>query len=155
MIISSEQLTAIGTVLMALLPVLGLIYSNSRKMGVLEFKVETMWQAQLRRGMAEAIAQNHGTLNSPFTADPAASALFGPLLSEMKNFINTRIKAPIRDSDILMLLEHEFGERVTQTVCIPNGMNQLGCMLVALSLIREGPVEIEAGQTFITEAIIT
>lgn len=152
--ISNEQITAVGTVIGSLVTMGVMMRRAFKKYDILEFKVETLWAAQLRRAQAEAVTMGHGQANSPFTANPESAALFpAEMLREMADYLATFKKA-LRDSDLVLLLEHRFGAQVSAEVCSKHGLTQLGCLLVALSLIRGGAIEIENGDIIISEAVL-
>jgi hypothetical protein len=124
------------------------VRNENKKMGVLEFQVNVMWEIHLRRIQAEAVRLGHGETKSPFIAYPESAAMFGPLLQEMKRFLDVAVAKPLRDNEIIMLLEHEFGARLVEQT------GTFSSAVVALSLIRKGPVDIESIATMPIEKVV-
>lgn len=109
----------------------------SRKLTELEVKVETMWLFHLRRGMAEAVDKGVGTLNSPLVLNEKARQMFGPFGGELEVFYSG-LDRTLSDSELALEIERKFGDRILKEVCLPNDMKYGACLLIAVSLAKQG-----------------
>jgi hypothetical protein len=105
----------------------------SMRVGVLEFKVATMWAFQMRRGFSEVVATGIGTANSPLKFTPDAIARLDPLKDELIAFGDSALGG-VSDADALLLIEAAFGERLLEFVCYPCGLSHGACLLLAFTI---------------------
>lgn len=107
------------------------------KLTQLEVKVETMWLFHLRRGMAEAVDKGMASLNSPLVVNGKAREVFGVLGKELEDFYK-QLGRELVDAELALELERKFGDRILKEVCIPNDMKYGACLLIAVSLAKQG-----------------
>ena len=108
----------------------------SRRVAVLELKVETMWQFQCRRGQAEAVATGIATMNSPLRVDPHPILALGPIREQLVAFYDA-LPRPLGDSEAMLRLEARFGDELVRRLCVPFKLNQGACLLVALAVAKQ------------------
>jgi hypothetical protein len=125
----SDILTMIAfTVSIFFLLFLGLI-----KLAQLEAKVDTLWQFQLRRGEVEAVLQGYATKNSPIRVNEERASQVFPagLAEEIQRFFN-RLGRNLTRVEMAAEIERHFGDRIVDEVCIPQGISQGTCLILAL-----------------------
>lgn len=103
------------------------------RVGVLEFKVATMWNFQMRRGFSEVVNTGVGTLNSPLHFTDDAIERMTPIRDELVFFGATALKG-VGDGDALLLIESAFGDKLLKFVCVPCGLSHGACLLLAFTI---------------------
>jgi hypothetical protein len=104
----------------------------------LELKVETMWVASNRFGIIESIKNDRGTMNSPVTPSDEALLWMEPLAVELHESWQKGWKT-LDDADLMLAIEHKFGDRIMREVCIPYGISNSEGRLIAAYVARNGP----------------
>ncbi len=100
----------------------------------LEVKVNTMWEFQLRRAEAEVVQKGLGSKNSPLIINDDAKDWLVEMAPQLRKFYVGVSDQP--DSDVLLLLEKEFGAELMEKVCIPRGLGHGACLLIALAVAK-------------------
>ena len=111
----------------------------SERLASLEVKVDTMWQFQLRRGMAEGVQAGLGTLSSPFKVNDAAKAAFSLMADELQAFYQELFQqngGPMPVEDLTLHIERAFGMRILKDVCLPYNLRDSSCLLIAAAVAR-------------------
>ena len=133
---------AFGISLANLIGFVILIWKAATKFGAIETKVETMWTFQMRRAMSEVVSSGLGSLNSPLLFTDEALCLMNPLKAELEAWWAALPKATC-DSDALLKLEAEFGDRLLPGVCVPAKISHAACLLLALAVAKnENTIEL-------------
>ena len=122
--------------LSACVSLLGYIIKMSAKFGRLELKVDTMWAFQMRRAMSEVVESGIGSLNSPLIFNEDAKRALDPLRSELVNFA-AKLQINISDGELLLEIEHEFGDRLLMQVCVPCKLSHGACLLLAMAIAKQ------------------
>jgi hypothetical protein len=123
---------SIGT----LLALLFAVAKAAARFGALDTKVDTMWQFQMRRAMAEVVSTGMGTSNSPITFTPEALAHLEPLRPQLEDFWAT-LAPNTSDGEALLAIERHFGDELVRGVCIPCKMSHGACLLMALTIAKQ------------------
>jgi len=98
-------------------------------------KVETMWQFQLRRGIAEAVHHGMATVNSPFVITEEAKSWLDDLAVPLRQLYQ-KLGRHVSDTDLLIEIELRFGDEIVKKVCIPHGVDQGVCLVIALAVAK-------------------
>lgn len=105
------------------------------RLGRQDLKVDTMWAAHLRRGEAELVRKGWGKRSSPITVLPHAASLFPRQLAlDLQEAYRAQGWAKLSRGGLALAIEGAFGERILDEVCIPEGFESLGCLLVAAAI---------------------
>lgn len=135
----AEQGAALTVAAFTLVGMLGAmiikIISLSNRFTRIEFQVETMWAFQMRRAQSEAVHKGYAYRNSPLLIKESSKDLMLPLASELRGFYRS-LKKPMTDSELAMLIESQFGERLLIEVCIPNGLVLGACLPIAIAVAK-------------------
>lgn len=122
-----------GATLVALV---GFLVKGSMRLGALEVKVETMWAFQMRRAVSETITTGLGQLNSPLHFTDAAVAALEPLHQQLLEFWKN-VPPGTTDGEALLLIEARFGDEILKYVCVPRGLSNGACLLLALTIAKQ------------------
>ena len=114
----------------------GLIWVGGKRMGQIELKVDTLWDFQLRRGISEAVQKGAATVNSPVTITDEARKWMSSLAVELRAFYRT-LGRTLSDRDLAIEIERRFGERLVKEVCIPRGIFEAACLVIAVHVAKE------------------
>jgi hypothetical protein len=125
-------LTAIG---MGAAVVISLIRLATR-VSLVEFKVQTMWNFQMRRGFSEVVATGVGTLESPLRFNDDIERALDPIRDRLLEYARGHFTEQTSDSEALLMLEDEFGDELLRFVCVPKGLSHGACLLLALTVAR-------------------
>jgi len=113
------------------------------KFSRMEVRVETMWDFLMRRAVSEAIQKGIATLNSPVEISNDAKLWMKELSNELRRFYQ-RIGRQLSDRELALEIERRYGDQILKQVCIPNGLFQGVCLLIAVAVAKEEPVDLES-----------
>ena len=111
------------------------IIDLSRKVDLSNPDTRILWLFHMRRAELEANEAGYGKMESPFTWDSDQIRKMDPLREKLLEFQRTEGK----DLDALaaiIRIEDQFGAEIVEKVCIPNGMKNGECLLLALCVAR-------------------
>lgn len=104
----------------------------------LEVKVDTMWAFQMRRSISESVQKGVATMNSPVKVTPEAKAWFETLRAELQAFY-AKLGRKLTAHEMALEIERRFGDRMLKEVCIPQGLYEGVCLLIAMEVAKEAP----------------
>lgn len=130
------DVAAIVALICGLISIGSVIYFAGFKLAGLEVKVNTVWDFLMRRAMSEAIHSGVGGLNSPFELKPAAKEWMQVMASDLRAFY-AKLGRKLTDAELALEIERHFGQRILEQVCIPHGIYQGACLLIAVELAKE------------------
>lgn len=141
--VNLETVASIGSFAAAMMALCFSIYTqitdkgkhNSAEIAVLKDRVETMWLAWLRRGLAEGVSKDMFTVNSPIKLLARSAHMFEPVLVELRKFFQT-LPAGWTDPEYQLAIEKHMGEEIVMKVCLPNNIHSAACLQAALELCR-------------------
>lgn len=116
--------------------VVALLIAGSRlsmRIGVLEFKVATMWNFQMRRGFSEVVSSGIGSFGSPLHFKREVQQALDPLRADLLAFGKVHLTSSVPDEEALLLLEAEFGDQLLHSICVPFRLSHGACLLLALT----------------------
>ena len=100
---------------------------------------QVMWLFLFRRARAEIINKGLGEERSPLRIKPEAIALFPPeLITSIRSFYRGLGRHPT-SRELLLDIERRFGARIVAEVCIPQGLFEGACLLIALAVATGNP----------------
>lgn len=134
---TTYQYALLQTGLAALLPLLPLTQAHESWMKAMEVKINTMWDFQLRRGEAEAIARGVALRQSPLAISPEARTWIASLAQDLQRLYHT-FDPSISDNALALAIEEHYGDALVETVCIPHGLTAGACLIIALAVAKEG-----------------
>ena len=92
----------------------------------------------MRRAMSEVVTAGVGSKNSPLHFTDEARRLLAPIADELALFYQAMTaEVKLNDATVLLELEHRFGERLLDMVCIPCGLSHGACLLLAYSIAQQ------------------
>lgn len=100
-----------------------------------EHRIDALWDFILRRGAAEAIQKGVATMNSPVRViDDARKWLHG-MADELRHYyVQTgHLLSPAR---LASEIASRWGKRLFTEVCIPHGIGEGACLLIAIAVAR-------------------
>lgn len=127
-----DQLSAAGLGLTILSWLAYLTY----RAGQQNVKIETLWHFLLRRAEGEAIEKGIAVKNSPLTITPEAKAWMAELAEQLRKFYE-RLGYRLTETEMAHEIERRFGREISERVCIPNGISQGSCILIAMEVAKE------------------
>lgn len=102
-----------------------------------EDKIMTLWDFQLRRARVEALQAGIGKMNSPFQINDEAKAWIGEMANELRAFYR-RLGRLMTEAELVAEIEKRWGKELVEKVCIPHGLYQGACLLIAMEVAKEG-----------------
>jgi len=94
-----------------------------------------VWAYNMRRAMLEAKDAGWGKMESPLTFYPSSLARMEPLRERLLEF-HRGPGATLSDVDASLKIEELFGAELVDKVCIPSGIRNGVCLLMALCVAR-------------------
>ena len=114
----------------------GVAYAITQASRALQ-KADVMWEFQIRRAQVELLQRGIGAMNSPINISPEARQWLADLADALRDFYN-RLGRHLTDADLMMEIERRFGQEIMEKVCVPHGLFQGACLLIAMAVAREG-----------------
>jgi hypothetical protein len=111
------------------------ILEIGRKVDLSNPDTRILWLFHMRRAELEANDAGYGKMESPFTWDSDQIRKMNPLREKLLEFHRTEGKYLDAVSAIIKI-EDRFGAEIVEKVCIPNGMKNGECLLLALCVSR-------------------
>lgn len=96
---------------------------------------ETMIDFHVRRSWSEAFQKNIATINSPTEISAEAKAWMNPIVDDVKLFY-ARLGRHLNERDLWLEIERKFGDRMLKEVCIPHGLSQGACIIIAMEAVK-------------------
>jgi hypothetical protein len=114
------------------------IVRGSMRLGALELKVDTMWGFQMRRSMSEVIGNGLGHYNSPLVLEPEAIARLDSIKPQIRQWYNN-YPANLKQSDVnvMLAIEHAFGDKLMELICLPCRLSYGACLIIALAVAKD------------------
>jgi hypothetical protein len=106
------------------------------QLAVVSLKSDTMWSAAMGRASAAAVIGGLATMNSPLVFTDEVKSWMDHLAVELKAAFQAEWSA-LNDDDLALAIQRRFGDRITKEVCIPHGIKDLECLLLACAVARE------------------
>jgi hypothetical protein len=121
------------SLIISAISLLGVIYLGQIKLAQMKVKVDALWQFQLRRGEVEAVLRGYATKNSPINIDDErASKAFPSDLAEAIQGYFSRLGRNLTRVEMAAEIERNFGDRIVDEVCIPQGVSEGVCLVLAM-----------------------
>lgn len=136
-----EQVGILLSCVVSSFSILSFVYFLSGRFARLELKTETLWDFMWRRAQSEAVIGGFATLNSPIVFHPDSLAAIAPMVEALQSFYKG-FGREIKDRDLALLIEREFGERIFKEVCVQAKMYLGACLLMAVQ-VAKGAHEVE------------
>ena len=143
-----NTIAAFSALLVSIMTIATVIYSSATRTAKLEVKVDTMWAFQMRRAVSEAVSSDLADLNSPLAFHPDTLRVLDPLRDRLQTFV--REHRSLKTLDLLFALEQQFGADLLVDFCIPLGTYQGACLLAALQVGFDKPIEVTNDQEVIS-----
>lgn len=103
----------------------------------LETRIETLWDFQLRRAAVEAVQRGVATVNSPLKFSAEAKSWLGDMADELRSYYR-QFGAGLSRTRLAEEIERRWGRRIVDEVCVPHGLLQGACLLLAMEVASEG-----------------
>lgn len=131
-----SDVSSLITMAPGMLSLVGLVYVLGVKFTRLEVKVDTMWDFQMRRAMSEGLREGVLKHNSPIAPTPEALAWLDSLKHELQSFY-AKLGKRLSDRDLAIEIERRFGRKILEEVCIPHGLFQGVCLILAKEVAKQ------------------
>ena len=105
------------------------------KLGGMNMKIDTLWDAYKKNGEIEYLKAQLGTRNSPVKSSDESKKLLEKFEGDLKDFYKKQ-DPKISDSNLAFKIQRHFGERLFEEVCIPELLMPNACLLIAVELCR-------------------
>jgi hypothetical protein len=132
-------------------------HSDEERLAALELrfaeygvKVDTLWDFLFRRGASEAVQRGLGVMNSPIVINDGAKAWFDGMRNELQAWY--LLHTDLTDSDLMIAIEQNFGDRILREVCIPNGIYQGACLLIATAVAKGGDTPVTLADDVVVDS---
>ena len=132
---SSEQVGILVSMAIAIVGWVSTYVQNRERFARLEVKVDTMWDFQLRRAESEAVKLGIGRRNSPLKINEDTKKWFEPLEKKLKSFYQSQ-GCKLNNRDLAIAIEKNFGDEIASVVCIPKGLTDGSCLLIAIAVAK-------------------
>lgn len=96
----------------------------------LELKVDLIWNFLDKRAIAEAVHSGAATMNSPLLIKDETREWFKDFTTEFQEYYQTK-GFKLNDQLLSLEIERIWGDRILAEVCIPRGLNQGACLVIA------------------------
>jgi hypothetical protein len=118
--------------------VIVLFLKLAHRIGGIELKVNTMWDFTIRRGEAELVLAGLGTKHSQVVLNVETLDKIMPFIIEIIVFYGVQMKqkSPPNERDLYILIEQQFGDRIVDTICIPNKITVAGCLVAVMAACK-------------------
>lgn len=130
----------------------GTMFWVGHRQGVISTRIETL-QGQMkraledidlvkssliRRGKAELVSKGWATFGSPIHLGQVAIEKILPFLQEFVPFyLNVKRENPnITDQEFIWKLEQQFGDKIIEKICAPEGLSNYGCLVAILEVCK-------------------
>jgi hypothetical protein len=107
----------------------------SKKVDLSNPDTRIIWLFHLRRAQLEANDAGYGKMESPFTFNPEEIKKMDPLREQLLEF-HISEGYGLDPIAAMIKIEDRFGAELVEKVCIPNGMKNGVCLLLALCVSR-------------------
>ena len=131
-----SEVASLGSIISSTLALGSVIYLAVWKIARMEVKVDTLWDFQMRRALSESIQKGVATLNSPLTVTPEAKAWMHELAAKLRDFY-AKLGHRMTDRELAIEIERRFGDEILHKVCIPNGLYEGACLIIAMEIAKE------------------
>ncbi len=132
---TAEIIVNVISGLALLVTIIGGFFNLVSRLSRIELKVDTMWDFQMRRGVAEAVSKGMGTVNSPLVVSPVVKEWYAPIADELISFY-TDEGHKLEERDLFIAIEKKFGDRLLKEVCIPRGLFVGSCIWGAIDVAK-------------------
>lgn len=132
-----RQFARLANSINAMMEGYGKIDMLEQKINRLEPKVDTIWEFAMRRGAVEAIQRGIATMNSPVVISEEAKTWMQTLAAPLREAYETEWK-DLPDTDLAMEIERRFGDQIVRQVCLPHGISNGVCLLIACAVAKGG-----------------
>lgn len=112
------------------------------KIRELEERIDLLWEFQLRRAKVEAKEKGVGEINSPIKISEEAKLWMKELTNELKAFYR-KLGRTLSETQLAEEIEKRFGKEIVEKVCLPHGLFQGACLLIAMEVARSTDKEVD------------
>lgn len=135
---TATEIALVCSVVGAFAAIGGLLISFIRlvaRFARMELKIDTVWDFQMRRAQSEAVNKGVATMNSPVMVSDEAKQWMAPIIGPIREFY-VHLGRRMSDRDLYLEIERRFGDQILREVCIPHGLDQGACLLIAVQAAR-------------------
>jgi tetrahydromethanopterin S-methyltransferase subunit G len=136
MIVSIDEIGIVFGIVVSLFSLYTSVVKNAKEAGRISMMVDTMWDFQIRRAQTELIKKGLGEINSTFKVSKEAKLWMAPLVGPIRDFYQ-RIGRQLSERELYVEIEQRFGDRILKEVCIPHGLDQGACLLIAVQAVLD------------------
>jgi hypothetical protein len=112
------------------------VTNDSNRLDRLEDRVTAIWDFILRRGSSEVVQKGLGTMNSPLVITDEARSWMKDLAAPLKQFYR-EVGSKLTPPEFALEVEKKFGDELIQKICIPYGLAQGSCLIIAVQIAQE------------------
>lgn len=101
-----------------------------------ETKLNVVWGFLMNRAIGEAVQKNIATFNSPVIVSEEAKKWMDGMANQLRDFY-AKLGRRMSEWELALEIERVYGDRILKEVCIPNGLSQGACLLIAIEVARD------------------
>jgi hypothetical protein len=115
---------------------IGAIAYLSLKVARIDSNLKAVWSFLIRRAAAKVVEKGLGTMNSPVMlhVDVDVDTIMRPIAGRLREF--GRQRRQLNDEALMLEIEKTFGEQIMREICIPNGLSDGECLILAAKVAR-------------------
>lgn len=102
----------------------------------MDTKMSTVWGFLMNRAIGEAVQKNIATFNSPVVISEEAKKWMAGMANQLRDFY-AKLGRRMSEWELALEIERLFGEQILKEVCIPNGLSQGACLLIAIEVAKD------------------
>jgi hypothetical protein len=125
-----------------ILSLIGVVWLAAFKLSAIETKIDKLWKDNetwtdfhVRRSWSEIYGKGIATRNSPLHVAPETREWIAPLADKLNAFYN-RIGRNMTQRELFLEIERNFGDQLLNEVCIPRGLSQGACIIIAMESMK-------------------
>jgi len=100
-----------------------------------QFKVDTMWDSIMKRGIVEAVNRGLMTVNSPVRLTHEGASAIETLTPVLRNRYEKEW-CNFDERQLAYAIEHEYGTQIIKEVCIPEKISYMSCIAIAVAVAK-------------------
>lgn len=105
------------------------------RFGRIEVKVDTIWDFQMKRALAESLHTGIAKMNSPLMFNPETKLWLKDIATDLRAFYRS-IGRTMTNNDITLEIERRWGDDLVRKICIPYKTHLGACLLLAAAIAK-------------------
>lgn len=102
----------------------------------LKERLDKQWRFQINRAKSEAVKAGIATVNPHLRISPEAKKWMDELKLRLRDFYAT-MGRHLNEFELMEEIEAHYGQEIADNICIPHGLTQGECLLIAMEVAKE------------------